>query len=293
MRGVLRRLRAQDVAEHHEVAVLVRHLDADRGLARDRRDDAHVGRGQRVRDVARQLQDLVHLGAGGDLDLVHRDGGTAGAAGDARVDAERLERALERLHGVLLVAAVGRGRRRRPQEVERRQVVRAARGGDRPRLRVAGSWRARAPRPDSSAALPSLGRLRERRPRRPPATSRPSASRIESRPAWRGARPIVGVSVRRRPDGSRSGRDSRNSRTDSMMRETGVPVKISSPSVANPRQTMPEPIGESTRDSGWAASAPGQAGRGARARSAVRRRRGCPGRARRSRGRRTPAPGTR
>ncbi len=35
-----------------------------------------------------------------------------------------------------------------------------------------------------------------------------------------------------------------------MMRDTGVPVKISSPSVASPRHTMPAPIGESTRDSG-------------------------------------------
>ena len=49
-----------------------------------------------------------------------------------------------------------------------------------------------------------------------------------------------------------------------MMRETGVPVKINSPSVANPRHTMPAPIGESTRDSGWAASAPAKPAAGAR-----------------------------
>ena len=41
-----------------------------------------------------------------------------------------------------------------------------------------------------------------------------------------------------------------------MIRETGVPVKIRRPSVAKPEQTMPEPIGDSTRESGWAASAP-------------------------------------
>ena len=56
--------------------------------------------------------------------------------------------------------------------------------------------------------------------------------------------------------GSRSERESRNSWTAWMMRETGVPVKISSPSVAAPAQTMPEPIGDTSRDSGWAANAP-------------------------------------
>ena len=86
-------------------------------------------------------------------------------------------------------------------------------------------------------------------------SSRPSASRIETRPGpeMRGARRSVSGFA---PTGSRSGRDSRNSRTASMMRETGVPVKIRRPSVANPEQTMPEPTGDSTRDRGWAASAP-------------------------------------
>ncbi len=96
-------------------------------------------------------------------------------------------------------------------------------------------------------------------------TSRPSASRIERRPglARRGARSSASSSAAT-PTGSRSGRESRNSRIDSMMRDTGVPVKISRPSVANPRQTMPAPIGESTRDNGWAASAPASPAAGAR-----------------------------
>ena len=202
--------------------------------------------------------------------------GTAGAAGDAGVDAERLERALERRHGVLLVAPVRRGGRRRPQQVERRQLVRAARGGDRSRLRRAGSRRARAP-PRARAPRPAPRATPGGRPRSSSGTSRPSASRIESRPglARRGARSSSGSSAVA-PTGSRSGRDSRNSRIDSMMRETGVPVKIKSPSVANPRQTMP---GADRRE--HAGRAGGQPARPpdpprARGRSAVRRRRGCP-----------------
>ena len=114
----LRGLRAQDVAEHHEVAMLVRHLDADRGLARDRRLDAHVGGGQRVGDVARQRQHLVDLGPRRHLDLVHRHRRTAVGGGDVSVDPEGPERALEGLLHLRSVASVG-VRRAAPRGADR------------------------------------------------------------------------------------------------------------------------------------------------------------------------------
>ena len=52
-----------DVAEAHDPAVLVGDLDADGLLAGDRREDADVGRGQRVGEVVLELGDLRHLDA--------------------------------------------------------------------------------------------------------------------------------------------------------------------------------------------------------------------------------------
>ena len=54
----------EDVAELHDPPARVGHLDADRGLAGDRREDADVGRGQRVGEVVLELGDLAHLHAG-------------------------------------------------------------------------------------------------------------------------------------------------------------------------------------------------------------------------------------
>ena len=120
---ILRGGRAQDVAEHHEVAVLVGHLDADRGLAGDRRLDPHVGRSQRVGDVAGQRQHLVDLRAGGDLDLVHRDRRAAVGARDVRIDPEVAKRLLERLVHLRLVGTVGRRGRRLAEQIQGRELV--------------------------------------------------------------------------------------------------------------------------------------------------------------------------
>ena len=124
-----RNLRAKDVAEHHEVAHLVGHLDPDRGLAGDRGDDPNVGGRERVGDVVRQRQDLVDLGPGADLDLVERDRGTTVRGRHGRRHAERPERPLERLHRVLLVPPVGIARRRAPQQLQRRELVGASGDG--------------------------------------------------------------------------------------------------------------------------------------------------------------------
>ena len=56
---------AQHVAEAHHLPVGVGHLDADRGLAGDRREDPHVVGGHRVGDVLGELGDLLDLDAPG------------------------------------------------------------------------------------------------------------------------------------------------------------------------------------------------------------------------------------
>jgi hypothetical protein len=58
------------VAEADLLAVGVGDLDADRGLAGDRAQDAHVGRGTAYGDVLGQRGDPLDLDAGTELDLV-------------------------------------------------------------------------------------------------------------------------------------------------------------------------------------------------------------------------------
>ena len=79
--------RAQHVAEAHDLPVGVRDLDADRGLAGDRREDPHVGARDGVGDVLGQRGDPLDLDRGAELDLVAGHGRAAGEAGDLRVDA--------------------------------------------------------------------------------------------------------------------------------------------------------------------------------------------------------------
>jgi hypothetical protein len=67
------RLVGDDLLEEHLLAGLVRHLDADRGLAGDRRDDPDAQRLEREREVVGQVDDLVDPGAGRRRELVHRD----------------------------------------------------------------------------------------------------------------------------------------------------------------------------------------------------------------------------
>jgi hypothetical protein len=71
-RPVLRRL-LEDVAEVDDPAPRVRDLDADRLLARDRREDPDVGGGQRVREVVLELATFDDLDPGREPKLVARD----------------------------------------------------------------------------------------------------------------------------------------------------------------------------------------------------------------------------
>ena len=151
------RRRSKDVAEHHEVAVHVRHLDADRRLAGDRRLDPDIRRRQRVRDVAGESEHLVHLGAGGHGDLVHRHRRAPVRRDDASVDTERLERPFERGEGVLLGPGIGVRGRSRSQQIGRWEVVGTLRGPDRPGSRAGRG--ARLGR-EGVGALPALRRDR-------------------------------------------------------------------------------------------------------------------------------------
>ena len=81
----------EDVAEVDDLAPGVGDLDADRLLARDRRQDADLGRRERVGEVVLELGDLGHLHARREPQLVAGDVGAGDAADDLGVDAEVAE----------------------------------------------------------------------------------------------------------------------------------------------------------------------------------------------------------
>ena len=83
------------------------HLDPDRLLAGDRRQDADVGRGQRVGEVVGELGHLLHLGAGRQAQLVAGDVRAADDADDLRLDPEVAERLDQLAADRFLVARVG------------------------------------------------------------------------------------------------------------------------------------------------------------------------------------------
>ena len=110
-----------DVAQVHDPPARVGHLDADRLLARDRRQDADVGRGQGVGEVVLELRDLADLDAGRQPQLVAGDVRAGHHADHARVDVEVPERLQQRRGDLLL-----------PHRVRPRRVL----GGARQRHRV-------------------------------------------------------------------------------------------------------------------------------------------------------------
>ena len=92
-----RRERLEDVAERDEVRREVRQLDADGLLAGDRREDADLGRRERVREVVLERGDLRDLRPRRELQLVARDARAGDLADDVRLDPEVLERLDEEL----------------------------------------------------------------------------------------------------------------------------------------------------------------------------------------------------
>ena len=129
VRGPAGLLAGEDVAEGHELALRVRHLDADRRAARDGRQDAHVGRRHRVGDVLREAGDPVDLHARAELELVAGDGRADGGADEAGLHAVggegQLEGAAELLDHALVDLLVGAALQQR----QRRQLPLARLGG--------------------------------------------------------------------------------------------------------------------------------------------------------------------
>ena len=91
--------RLEDVAQRDELAGPVRHLDADGRLARDGREDAHVGRRHGVGDVLGEAGDPGDLDAGAELDLVTGHRRAHPAPHEAGLDAVRGQRAHQLLAG--------------------------------------------------------------------------------------------------------------------------------------------------------------------------------------------------
>ncbi len=96
----------EDVAELHDPPARVGDLDADGRLAGDRREDADVGRRQRVGEVVLELGDLAHLDAGREAQLEARDVRAGDGADDLRLDAEVPERLDQARRGLLLAGGV-------------------------------------------------------------------------------------------------------------------------------------------------------------------------------------------
>ena len=101
------------------------HLHADRLLARDRRENADLGRRQRVGEIVLQRRDLGHLRAGRELELVARDAWAGDLAGDVCLDPEVPERRDECAGGLVVGvrASPVAGRRAAQQRAVREAVV--------------------------------------------------------------------------------------------------------------------------------------------------------------------------
>ena len=116
----------QDPPQRDDVELLVRDLDADRALARDRRLDPDAPGGQGHRQVVGQRLDPADLDVRRRLDLVLGDDGPRVAADDAGVDVEALELLddpglVPRVDGVRGGAGGGRRQLVEVEQLDRRQ----------------------------------------------------------------------------------------------------------------------------------------------------------------------------
>ncbi len=123
------RRRVQHVGQANHLTVGVGDLDTDRGLAGDRREQAHVVGCRGVGDVALQRGDLLDLHARTEFDLVSRDGRPAGVSGDRGVDLELLQHAGHPVDHVVVGAAAHLRRIALEKQIGRRQAVVPVRGG--------------------------------------------------------------------------------------------------------------------------------------------------------------------
>lgn len=84
--------RIDDIADMNDAALLIRYLDADGVLPRNRRFDPDIGGREIEREVVLEVCDLADLNARRRLDFIARDGRSGLIAADLRVDAEVAER---------------------------------------------------------------------------------------------------------------------------------------------------------------------------------------------------------
>ena len=82
------RTRTQNITEGDILTISVRDFNADRGLAGNRREDAHIRGSHGIGDVLRQVRELVDLHSRSEDDLVTGDRRASGKTGDLRVDLE-------------------------------------------------------------------------------------------------------------------------------------------------------------------------------------------------------------
>ena len=116
-------LRLEHVAQADDLLVHVRDLHPDRGLARDRGDDPHVGALDRVGDVLGQPGDRLHLDGRAEFDLVPGYRRAPAEPGDLRVHLELLEHLGQRGHHDVIGPGPRLRRRPRPQQRGGRQRV--------------------------------------------------------------------------------------------------------------------------------------------------------------------------
>ncbi len=116
---------AEHIPEINGRTVLVRHLDADRRLARDRRLDTDIRRSETHLDIVCERHDLRHLHTDLRLQLIARDGRADGDVRNRDIDAEALQRFLERQRVLAdLLSRIEVLTSRLLQEAERRDHVR-------------------------------------------------------------------------------------------------------------------------------------------------------------------------
>ena len=98
----------EEVAQRNELALMVRHLDADRRAAGDRRQDAHVDGRHCVGDVLLQAGDPGDLDAGAEFEFVAGHGRADRHAEQGGLDAVRGERFVQHLAAGLDGLAIDR-----------------------------------------------------------------------------------------------------------------------------------------------------------------------------------------
>ncbi len=115
----------EHVGQPNHLAVGVGNLDADGGLAGDRREHPDALGGHGVGDVLLQRRDLLDLHAGSEFDLVAGDGRAAGAPRDGGIHLELVQDRLDDHHHLVVGGAAQLRRIACDEQIQRRQRVRA------------------------------------------------------------------------------------------------------------------------------------------------------------------------